>query len=407
MEAERRCGKCGQMIPWGEGKCPACGDDPKLLWTLSRNELLLASLAALIVLFIATGFSVTAYHAKEHSLAQRWYARGERDLTAGQAEAAIEDFRTALIYSHNDPLIEFKLAHALTVAGHLRQARAYLLALWDSEPGNGTLNLELAQLAAQSGSVQEASQYYHDALYGQRDENPAEHRRLDGLDLAEFLIKVGQKAQAQAELIALTGGLPNDPPLQTRVGSLLMQTGEYEHAAPLFRQALRVNPNYLPALEGVGEASFQMRDYLAARRYLSHAKRLGALSPQSQQRLETATLIQQSDPLAPRLRAQERASRSLAAFNQSLERLHQCAAARGTSFDNGPQQSDLQQLHAQAAALQTKANARNLARDPDLLLKATDTAYQIEQVTERVCGEPLGLDLGLLLLSHIQEGANE
>ena len=70
-------------------------------------------------------------------------------------------------------------------------------------------------------------------------------------------------------------------------------------------------------------------------------------------------------------------------------------------------QSDLQQLHAQAAALQTKANARNLARDPDLLLKATDTAYQIEQVTERVCGEPLGLDLGLLLLSHIQEGANE
>ena len=55
MEAERRCEKCGQMIPWGELSCPACGNDDRFLWSLSRNELLLASLAALIVLFIALG----------------------------------------------------------------------------------------------------------------------------------------------------------------------------------------------------------------------------------------------------------------------------------------------------------------------------------------------------------------
>jgi hypothetical protein len=150
-----------------------------------------------------------------------------------------------------------------------------------------------------------------------------------------------------------------------------------------------------------------MRDYSSVRRYLARAKRLGALSPQSQQLLDTATLILESDPLAPRLRAQERASRARTAFNQSLERLNQCATARGISFDVGPQQSDVQQLHAQAAALQPQVNARNLARDSDLLLEVTDMAYQIEQVTERVCGEPQGLDLALLLLSRIQEGANE
>jgi len=407
MEAERRCEKCGQMIPWGEGKCPACGDGGRLLWSISRNELLLLSLAALIVLFIATTFSVTAYHAKEHSLAEQWYASGKRDLAAGRAEAAIEDFRAALVYSHNDPLIELQLAHALTAAGHLRQARAYLLGLWEREPGNGTVNIELAQLAAQSGATPQAVQYYHDALYGQWEEHPAEHRLTAGLELAEFLIKVGQKAQAQAELIALAAGLPNDPVLETRVGSLLMQTGEYEHAAPLFRQALRLNSNYLPALEGAGEASFEMRDYQTVRRTLSRAKRLGALSPQSVRLLETANLIQQSDPLAPRLRAKERASRALAAFNQGLERLSHCAAARGVSFDNGSQQSDLQRLHAQAAALQPKVNARNLARDSDLLLKATDMAFDIEKATARSCGEPQGLDLALLLLSRIQEGATE
>jgi tetratricopeptide (TPR) repeat protein len=407
MEAERRCEQCGQMIPWGEQNCPACGDDERFFWSVSRNELLLLSLATLILLFIATTFSVTAYHAKEHSLTQQWYASGERDLAAGHADSAVEDFRTALVYSHNDPLIEFQLAHALNVAGHLHQARAYLLGLWEREPGSGTVNLELARLAASSGSLPEATQYYHDALYGQWDNDPAEHRRTAGLDLAEFLIKAGQKAQAQAELIALTAGLPNDPAIETRVGSLLMQTGEYEHAAPLFRQALRVNPNYLPALEGAGQTSFEMRDYQAARRYLSRAKRQGALLPQSQHLLETAALIQQSNPLAPRLRGQERASRALAAFNQGMERLSRCAAARGVAFDNGPQQSDLQRLHAQAVALQPKVNTRNLARDSDLLLQTTDMAFQIEQVTGRACGEPKGLDLALLLLSRTQEGANE
>jgi predicted Zn-dependent protease len=395
------------MIPWGEQKCPACGEDEGPFWSLSRNELLLSSVLVLVILFIATTFSVRAYRAKERDLAQQWYASGERELTAGHAEAALEDFRSALVYSHNDPLIEFQLAHALVAAGHLHEARAYLLGLWESEPGNGTVDLELARLAAQLGSVPEAVQHYHDALYGQWDENPAEHRRIAGLELAEFLLRVGQKAQAQAELIALTAGLPNDPALETQVGALLLKTGEYEHAAPLFRQALRLRPDYMPALEGAGEASFEMRNYPDARRYLARAKRLGALSPQSQSILETTTLIQESDPLAPRLSGQERASRALLAFNQSMERLSKCAAARGVSFDNDQQQSDLQKVHARALALQPKVRERNLARDSDLLLKATDMAFEIENVTERACGEPQGLDLALLLLSRVQEGANE
>jgi predicted Zn-dependent protease len=127
--------------------------------------------------------------------------------------------------------------------------------------------------------VPEAVQYYHDAIYGQWDEDPAEHRRRARLELAEFLLSVGQKAQAQAELIALIADLPGNPALETQVATLLLETGEYEHAAPLFRQALRLRPNYAPALEGAGEASFEMGNYRDARRYLARAKRVGALSP--------------------------------------------------------------------------------------------------------------------------------
>jgi predicted Zn-dependent protease len=374
---------------------------------MSRNELLLLSVLLLIILFSVTTFSVKTYRAKEHELAQQWYISGERELREDRAEAALEDFRSALVYSPSDSLIELQLAHALAAAGHLPEARAYLLGLWEREPGNGTVNLELARLAAHSGSVPEAVQYYHDAIYGQWGDDPAEHRRRAGLELAEFLLRVGQKAQARVELIALTADLPRDPALETQVAALLLKTGEYEHAAPLFRQALRLRPNYGPALDGAGEASFEMGNYRDARRYLTRAKREGALSTQSQSLLETATLILENDPLAPRLSAQERARRALRAFTQSMERLSGCATARGVSFENDQQQPDLQKMHALALALRPKVRERNLARDPDLLLKVTDMIFEIEKVTERACGEPQGLDFALLLLSRLQEGGNE
>jgi predicted Zn-dependent protease len=299
------------------------------------------------------------------------------------------------------------LAYALAAAGRRPEARAYLLGLWEREPGNGRVNLELARLAARSSSVPEAVQYYHDAIYGQWDDDPAGHRRRAGLELAEFLLSVGQKAQAQAELIALTADLPGDPALETQVATLLLETGEYEHAAPLFRQALRLRPNYAPALEGAGEASFEMGNYRDARRYLARAKREGDLSPASQSRLELATLILRSDPLAPRLSGQERARRALLAFSQSMERLSGCAAARGGSVENGQPQSGLQKVKALALALQPKVRERNLARDPDLLIKVTDMVFEIEKVTEGACGEPQGEDLALLLLSRVQEAGNE
>jgi tetratricopeptide (TPR) repeat protein len=407
MQAERRCEQCGQVIPWGERECPACSENGRFLWSRSRNTLLLLSFLVLIVLFSITTFVVKAYRAKERALAQQWFVAGERELRAGRAEAALGDFRSALVYAPNDSLIELQLARALAVAGHLPEARAYLLGLWEREPGNGTVNLELARLAAHSSSVPEAVQYYHDAVYGQWDDDPAQHRRRARLELGEFLLSAGQKAQAQAELIALTADLPSDPALETRVGALLLKAGEYEHAAPLFRQALRLRPNYGPALEGAGEASFEMGNYRDARRYLACAKREGALSAQSQSRLETATLILESDPLAPRLSGQERATRALLAFTQSMQRLSGCATARGGSFGNDQQQSDLQRMHALALALRPKVHERNLARDPDLLIKVTDLVFEIEKVTERACGEPQGVDLALLLLSRVQEGGNQ
>ena len=110
VQAEQRCEKCGQIIPWGERKCPACGEGEGFFWSVSRNELLLLSVLALILLFSGTTFLVKAYRAKERELAQHWYVLGERALAAGHGEAALEDFRSALVYSPDDSLIELQLA---------------------------------------------------------------------------------------------------------------------------------------------------------------------------------------------------------------------------------------------------------------------------------------------------------
>jgi tetratricopeptide (TPR) repeat protein len=201
------------------------------LWSVPRNTLFLLSFLALVILFLATSFAVKAFRAKEREVAQKWYTSGERELTSGRPEAALEDFRSALVYSRSDSHIELRLAHTLAAAGHFPEARAYLLSLWEREPGSGTVNLELARLEAHSGSASQAVQYYHNAVDGQWEENPAEHRRQARLELADFLLKAGQEAQAQAELIALAADLPRDPALETQVGGLLLNAGEDEHAA--------------------------------------------------------------------------------------------------------------------------------------------------------------------------------
>lgn len=164
MDPDCRCRKCGQVIPWGQVEWPLCGEHGSFLWKLRRETFLLLSLRTLIVLFAVTGFAARSFHAKEKFVAQDWFTRGENDLRAGHAEAAVEDLRTALVYSRDNPLYELRLAQALAAGGQLDQAWAYLVSLWEREPGSGIVNLELARLAVRTQSLADALRYFHGAI---------------------------------------------------------------------------------------------------------------------------------------------------------------------------------------------------------------------------------------------------
>lgn len=404
MEPERRCPRCGKLIPWGSEECPTCSARRGYLWSLRRDTFLAVVMVLLILMFIITGYTVRRYHAVERGLAQDWYNQGEQALKAGRAGAALADFRNALAYSRDNPLYQLRLAQALAATGRVQEARTYLLSLREREPGNGPVNLELARLAVREDAIAEAVQYFHDAVYSEWEGDAAVQRRAVRLELVTFLLDSDQKAAARAELIAVAANLPPVAELQTQVGVLLVNAGEYEDALRLFHQALAAKPHSAPALAGVGECYFLTGQYAHAELYLSQALRQDSNLPRIGAMRDTARAVLDLDPFVRWLGEQERERRAGQAFEQAMTRLETCAGQRGIDLQAAAG-DPLQTLYAQATAIQPRMRQPAFRRDPDWVANTMDLVFEIEKAASHACGEPQGLDLALLLIAREQEGA--
>ena len=403
MEPDRRCPRCGKIIPWGSEACPFCSERRGYFWSLRRDTFLALVVVTLILLFFITGFTVKRFHATEMSLAQHWYNQGEADLTSGQAEAALADFRNALTYSRDNSLFQLRLAQALVATGRVQEARTYLLSLREREPGNGPVNLELARLAVREHADSEAVQYFHDAVYSEWDVDPSVQRRAVRLELVKFLLETDQKTAARAELIGVAGNLPPDAELHRKVAELFMKVGGYDDALRLFRQALAVRPHSAQALAGVGECYFRTGEYARAEIYLEQALRQDPNLKQAAAMRDTARAVQNLNPFISWLGEHERERRARRAVDQAVSRLETCAAQRGIDL-RGKSGNSLQTLYAQATALQTSKRQRSSSPDSDWVSNTMDLVFEIEKSASQACGEPQGLDLALLLIARQQEG---
>jgi len=378
--------------------------------SLSRETILALSAGALLVLFTVVGFASNRYHQKRTALALEWYARGQADLQAQDARhalRAIDDFRTALIYSPENDRYRLNLADALIAAGHLDAARTYLLNVWDDDSENGAVNLDLARLAARNGNTSDALRYYQSAIYG-RWESDAEPQRIQArLELCRFLLSHGRTGEAQGELMALAGSLPSDPSLHTEVAKLFLQAQDKLHALDQFRAALRLDPKRLEALLGAGEIAFQTGDYRSAERYFGRAVAEQPNDARTRSRLSIARLVLASDPFESRLSNQERSARVQQAFERALARLEDCAHIRGESLPSSSASPllDLQQLYARAEKMRPQVRVGNLLRNPDLQTSALDLAFEAEELAAQRCGSPEGLDEALLLIASAHRGS--
>jgi tetratricopeptide (TPR) repeat protein len=297
------------------------------------------------------------------------------------------------------------LAEALAAEGHTPQAQAYLRVLWDEEPGNGTVNLELARLAAQSHDLAGVLRFYHGAIYGVWQDNPARRRREARIELINFLLAQRQIQQAQSELIGLAADLPRDPALLRGVAGLMMKAGDFRRALEEYREVLALDRNNVEALGGAGSAAFALQMYPEARDFLRRAVAAGSHDPQVAAQLQTAELVLQMDPSRPRLPASERVQRILNAFTQAGNRLQQCAAARPIALDKPMGNTPLPADYADWRTLKPKMKVQKLRRDLEQGDAAMEVVFRIERDTAQVCGPGVPADQALALIAQRRNGS--
>jgi tetratricopeptide (TPR) repeat protein len=383
---------------------------PKLIPRSAPVILLVLTLAA------ATGFAavshlVARYNANQQSRGRKLYQQGLADAAANRYDNAIDVFRAALTCDPTNSEYQLSLARALRDSNdprRLDEAESYLIALWQRAPQDAAVNLALARVAAHRGSIEDTTRYYHNAMYGVWNSDPDANRSKARIELIQFLLKQGAPDKARSELIALAIALPPDSTAHLQAAQLFAQAQDYSGELAQYEEVLRLDPSNSAALAGAGQAAYNSANYAIAHGYLQAAVNTNPQDADSRQLLATAELILRNDPFVGHISDADRNRRIAAAFAQAEKRLDDCAQEKGIDIKAAatPAASPLialQSLWTDAKPDLTRLRSPAETDLPDAIM---DAVFQIEQQTAVTCGQPMGLDLALLLISQKREEAN-
>lgn len=370
----------------------------QFLRKLHREAAILIGLAGLAAaLWVGVTALSELYAAQQDALANRWAGRGSTDLKSGKYKQAVDDFHSALRYSHDDYDQQLGLAEALLGTKRTDEAAVYLETLWEQQPENGLVNRELARIAAGKGDVRQALRYYHNAIYASWRGNADFERRETRWELIKYLLNLDARAQAQSELISLAADVGDDPAPQIELGQYFLRVGDAPHALAAFELRLKANPRNAEALSGAGTAAFQLGEYPRAERYLREAV---AEQPEDHDiagRLQVVDAAVHLNPYRRDISDAERKRVTIAAFDTAGQRLKSCAAAANSPY-NG------QTLLAAWNQLKPHLNESELARDPDAVNRAMNLVFEAERQASAQCGSGFPSDTALLLISGTHEG---
>ena len=371
---------------------------------------LLSIFAVTCVLAVLTWLIFRSYSQHQSDAAARWKRRGEEALQNHNAKAAVYDLRTALGYSRDDPGTEVELAGALAQAGRLQEATSYFNTLWEKEPGNGNINLQLARLAARQGQRATALERYQAAIYGVWEGDGTVRRRQVRLELVRYLIQQERFSEARDELLIAAGNDKSTPTLM-EVAGLLEQAHAPSDALRFYREVAGRRPVAAQALEGAGQMAFQLERYKMAHGYLDRALKSSnaahrlmdrALAEKNLQIANAVVAIYPSEQLPQR----ERLRRVVHAYEVARKRYSACAngnAGQSQTPQNGSAQ--IQNNDAMTSLGNRWQNSKlrltvaALVDSAQLEKTTMQLVYDTEQVTAQVCGEPTGEDAALLRIA--------
>ena len=381
-------------------------DSQNIVSRYLQRRVLLLSLVLLALLFVITASLARSYHARETGLAAEWQQTGNTDLAKGKPALAIDDFRNSLSYGPDDPEVQMRLAEALLADGRYTESHSYLANLWDQSPGSGPLNLDLARVSIQMGDVNQAIRFFHGAIFGSWDTNPALERRKVRLELCEFLLAHRRTNDAQAEIAGLAADTPSeDGPLREENGRLFLRAGEPVSALTEFEAAIRINPRQSQWLVEAAQVAFENGEYQKAETYFERSDRVSP-SPAVHASLLLVRDVLGNDPYMAGLSDDEQARRFWRDFKQGLDRLRDCAGSGMANLSSNSPAQDLQQLTKDGQELQKRLNPALLARDPETRNEAMRFVFRVEDTTAKVCGPGTGFDQALKLIEARHEGSN-
>jgi len=371
----------------------------------------------LLTLAAVTGFAgvshlVARFTANQQARGRKLYQQGLGDASAGRYDDAISAFRAALTCDPANSQYQLSLARALRDSNdprRLDEAESYLIALWQRTPQDAAINLALARVAAHRGSIEDATRYYHNSMYGVWNSNPDLNRNKARIELIQFLLKKADSPQAESELMALAASLPPDAVAHLQAAQLFAQAQDSAGALAQYREVLRLDSRNPAALAGAGEAAYRSGNYATALRYLRAAVNANPEDGNSRRLLESAEQVLHASPFQSHISDAERNRRITAAFTQAEQRLNQCAQQtdidlKATASPSASPFSTLQSLWT--ATKPDLARLRSPA-ETDLPDAIMDVVFQIERQTATTCGPPEGLDLALLLISQKREAASQ
>ena len=324
-------------------------------------------------------------------------------LSQGRPDQAATSFRTSLSFAPDNYSYQLLLAEALAAAGYTEEAINYFLNLWESQPGDGFINLQLARLTRQKGTPQQAIDYYRAAVFGNWQGDGIVRRRETRLELADYLIEQKDLPAARSELLIAANNAPANTKLEATFADRLQKTGDSTDALNYYQRAIEADPHNKTALVQAGHVAYTMGDYSTAHRLLTRAlQENSGMAENANERSELTTLLETTGrlltlSLSQDLSARDRATHLLTASAITKRRFNSCVASFG---DPSALPSTLQSLASRWKASDGGTKRATLTLDVSGQDNMTQLIYDTEVQTAAVCGAPTDDDALLLLLAN-------
>jgi tetratricopeptide (TPR) repeat protein len=398
MNVVQPCGMCGAALN-PDGRCPQCALQLESQFVHRELIVLIVLIGIAVAAFFATRAVATANRRLHVRDAQAWFDREQSAARAGRFIEAIDAAHRAVAQDPDARVYRLALADALVAGARADEAERVLLSLRRDAPEDAEANLRLARIAAERSDGGLAARYYRAALAAFEPSDMAVRDRVR-LEFARFLLGRGDRNQALAELVVLSGTLPHDSNDRLDVGHLYLRAGDSVRAAEEFASVLRAQPNHAEALAGAGQAAFARGDYAAARRYLT------ATTVASREVIalrDLVALIVANDPLARRIGTRERVRRLTAGIDAAVVLLDQCRMRQPTQDDD----TSIVALETEARAAEGRWTSGGSRPTLDDVEEGMELIVRIERTIMDVCQAPVGPMHRALLLIAKQHGLDD